>query len=80
MNISITNPKGQPVAKITAPGTPGINRVIWDLKPGKDFLIEYGGEGSKFVRPGDYDITLTYGKVKQTQKLHVEIAQGLETR
>jgi hypothetical protein len=43
-------------------------------------LTEYGGEESKFVRPGEYTITLDYGKAKATQKLTVEIAPGIETR
>ncbi len=78
--ISITNPKGEPVANLSIAGTPGINRAVWDLKTAKEFLNDYGGEGQKFVSPGDYTVTLTYGKVKQTQKLHVDIAAGIETR
>ena len=53
---------------------------MWDLKLSKEFLTEYGGEGDKFVRPGEYEVTLTHGKTKQTQKLKVEIAKGIETR
>ena len=71
---------GQPVASLTAPGTPGFNRVVWDLKPGKDVLTEYGGEGQKFVRPGEYEVTLTYGKTTQKQKITVAIAEGIQTR
>jgi hypothetical protein len=80
LTIAITNSAGQPVANLTGTSTPGINRVTWDLKPTKDLLTEYGGEGQKFVRSGEYTVTLTYGKVKQTQKLRVEIAPGIETR
>jgi len=44
-------------------------------------LTEYGGLGaSKFVRAGEYGVTMTYGKVKQTVKLRVAIAPGIETR
>ena len=68
------------MANLTLPGTPGLNRVTWDLKPTKDVLTEYGGEGQKFVRAGDYEVTLTMGPLKQTQKLHVELAPGLDTR
>jgi photosystem II stability/assembly factor-like uncharacterized protein len=71
---------GPPVANLTGPGTPGLSRVTWDLKPSKDLLTEYGGEGQKLVRSGDYTVTLTYGKVKQEQKLRVETAPGIETR
>ncbi|MEW6365475.1 MAG: hypothetical protein AB1714_12685 [Acidobacteriota bacterium] len=78
--ITITNAQGQAVASLTTPGTPGINRVTWDLKPTKDLMITYGGLGYKFLATGDYDVALAYGKTKQTQKLHVEIAPGIETR
>ena len=62
------------------PGTPGFNRATWDLKPTKDVLTEYGGQGRKFVPAGDYEVTLSYGSVKQKQKLHIDLAPGLETR
>jgi photosystem II stability/assembly factor-like uncharacterized protein len=80
IKVAISNAAGTPVADLRAPGAPGFNRLVWDLKPTKDLLNEYGGEGQKFVRPGEYTVTLTYGKTKQTQKLKVEIAEGLETR
>ena len=59
-------------------------RQVW-VKPGqsvaaKDLLVEYGGEGRKFVRPGEYKLTLTCGKAKHEQRLKVEIAPGIETR
>jgi glycerol kinase len=80
VKISITNASGRTVANLTAPGTPGLSRVVWDLKPTKDVLNDYGGEGQKFMKSGDYTVTLNYGKLKETQTLHVEIAQGIETR
>ena len=73
VKVSIANAAGIPVANLTLPGTPGLNRVTWDLKPTKDVLTEYGGEGAKFVRPGEYELTLTHGKTKQSQKLKIEI-------
>lgn len=80
VSIAIANAKGQPVAKLTAPAIPGLARVTWNLKPSKEFLTEYGGEGDKFVRPGEYEVTLTYGKVTEKQKVTVTVAPGLETR
>ncbi len=80
VKISIANAAGTPVANLTMAGTPGFNRVTWDLKPTKDVLTEYGGQGQKFVPAGDYDVTLSYGPVKLKQKLHVDLAPGLETR
>jgi len=78
--IMITSSADQPVAKFKVTGTPGINRISWDLKPTKEFLNEYGGEGQKFVKPGEYNVKLNYGKTTHTQKLQVEIAPGIETR
>jgi hypothetical protein len=78
--VTITNAQEQPVAKFKLPGTPGISRFNWDLKPTREFMTEYGGEGEKFLRPGEYTITLSYGKAKATQKLNVAIAPGIETR
>ena len=80
LKIKITNATDQPVAKFTVTDAPGLHRINWDLKPTKDLLIEYGGEGQKFVKPGEYKVTLTYGKYTQTEKLQVEIAPGVETR
>ncbi|HKM90650.1 MAG TPA: hypothetical protein VJX29_08545 [Candidatus Acidoferrales bacterium] len=78
--VKITNAEGQTVAKMKITPVPGLNRFNWDLKPSKDVLSEYGGEGAKFVRAGDYTVSLSYGKTTSTQKLHVDIAPGVETR
>ncbi len=80
VKIEIVNALGQPVAKLSAPATPGLGRIVWDLKPSKELLTEYGGEGPKFVRAGDYKVTLTLGKTKSEQTLAVSVAPGLETR
>jgi hypothetical protein len=50
------------------------------LKPTKNLLTEYGGEGQKFVPAGEYTISLSYGDTTATQKLKVEVAPGVETR
>lgn len=80
VKIAVANAAGVSVARLTGPGTPGLNRVTWDLKPSKELLVEYGSEGSRFVRPGEYTVTLTYGTTKVEQKLQVEAAPGVETR
>ncbi|MGH8135634.1 MAG: WD40/YVTN/BNR-like repeat-containing protein [Steroidobacteraceae bacterium] len=80
VEIKIANALDQPVAKFKMSGTPGISRFNWDLKPTKEVVAEYGGEGQKFVRPGEYTISLEYGDARATQKLTVEIAKGIETR
>jgi photosystem II stability/assembly factor-like uncharacterized protein len=81
VTITVTNAADQPVAELTAPGTPGIGRINWDLKPTKDLLNEYGGLGpDKFVPSGEYTVTLKYRKMKLKQKFQVHIAPGIETR
>jgi len=80
VKIKIASAQGTPVAKFKMIGRPGMNRLAWDLKPTKDLLTEYGGEGQKFLKPGEYTITLEYRKTTETQKLKVEIAPGIETR
>jgi hypothetical protein len=81
VSITVTNAADQPVAQLTAPGTPGIGRINWDLKPTKDLMTEYGGLGpDKFVPSGEYTVTMKYRKMKLKQKLQVHIAPGIETR
>jgi photosystem II stability/assembly factor-like uncharacterized protein len=80
VKIAIADRDGKPVANLSHPGTPGLQRVTWDLQPTKDLLSEYGGEGKRFVRPGEYKITLTHGPHKKTAALTVKIAPGIETR
>ena len=80
VKISITNQEGRIVANLTASGDPGIGRVVWDLKPTKDLLNDYGGQGQKFLASGNYTATLTYGKVKESRSFRVDIAPGIETR
>jgi photosystem II stability/assembly factor-like uncharacterized protein len=81
VKIAITSSSGQPVANLTAPATPGINRLAWNLKPTKDLLSEYGGEGpDKLVPAGEYTVSLSYGPVTEKQTLKVLVAPGVETR
>ncbi len=80
VKVSVVNSDGRTVANLSASGDPGIGRIVWDLKPTKDLLNDYGGQGQKFFGSGDYTVNLSYGKVKETQKIHVDIAAGIETR
>lgn len=80
VKISITNSEGRTVANLSAPGNPGVGRVVWDLKPTKDLLTEYGGQGKKFFGSGEYTATLSFGKIKESRKFRVDIAAGIETR
>ena len=79
-SVSITDAAGHPVAKFEQPGVPGFNRFNWDLRLGKDFHVQYGGDdGKKFVPAGDYTAELSYKdvKVKQTFKVTVEPGLGV---
>jgi len=80
VKIEIKNAQGQTVANLTATAVSGINRIAWDLKPTKDVLTDYGGEGAFLVRGGRYEATLTYGKETSKQSFDVAIAAGIETR
>jgi hypothetical protein len=53
----------------------------WDLRPTKDVTTEYGGEDPKKLMPaGDYTAELSFGQTKETQKFHVDIAEGITAR
>jgi photosystem II stability/assembly factor-like uncharacterized protein len=80
VKISVTNAAGQTVANLNGPGTPGFNRISWDLRMTNDMLNGYGGEGQKFVPSGEYTLSFSCGKVSQKQTLKVTIAPGIETR
>jgi photosystem II stability/assembly factor-like uncharacterized protein len=80
VKIEIKNAAGQTVANLTGAALTGLNRLAWDLKPTKDVLTEYGGEGVLFVRSGTYEAKLTYGKETSKQSIEVTIAPGIETR
>jgi photosystem II stability/assembly factor-like uncharacterized protein len=80
VKIAIKTAAGAAVANLTGPGTPGLNRVSWDLKPTTDVLTEYGGEGRLHVPAGEYTVGLSFGKTKHEEKLTVTVAPGVETR
>jgi hypothetical protein len=78
--ISGPAPGERPIVTLNLSGTPGINRVAWDLKPGKDAMTEYGGLGPRLVAPGTYKVTLTYGSLEEEKTVEVSVAEGIETR
>ncbi|MGE5686714.1 MAG: WD40/YVTN/BNR-like repeat-containing protein [Gemmatimonadota bacterium] len=81
VHVAVTNAAGQPVANFAAPGVAGIGRLAWDLHPTKDLLQRYGGQGAELLVPaGEYTVTLTFGTLKETGKVQVSIAPGVETR
>jgi photosystem II stability/assembly factor-like uncharacterized protein len=80
ISLTVKNAAGQPVATLSSPGVPGLSRVVWNLKPTADVLTDYGGGGSKFVGPGEYEVSLAVGGVTETRKFTVTLAPGLEPR
>ena len=81
IKIAVTKSTGQPVANLKAPGTPGLTRLNWDLRPTKDVSVEYGGDDPKRLLPaGDYNAELSFGSLKVKQSFHVDIAEGITPR
>jgi photosystem II stability/assembly factor-like uncharacterized protein len=79
--VAITDAAGQPAANLkNVSARPGFNRVVWDLKPSADLVNSYGGGAVKFVRPGEYTVTLSLGKAKSVQKVTVTAGELIETR
>jgi hypothetical protein len=75
--IEIKDAQEHTVRKLTGTTVPEINRVVWNLQP--DSTEDRGQfDQPKFVRPGEYTVTLTVGDKKQTQKLTVEAIEGLK--
>jgi photosystem II stability/assembly factor-like uncharacterized protein len=80
VGITVTTKEGRVVAHLRGAALGGLNRVVWDLKPTKDVLATYsGGEGSKYVHPGTYTATISYGKDKSSATFEVRAVPGLET-
>ncbi|MGI8820337.1 MAG: WD40/YVTN/BNR-like repeat-containing protein [Chthoniobacterales bacterium] len=81
VKIAITNAAGTPVANLKSPATQGLTRLTWDLLPTKDVLTQYGGvDAKRLVASGDYTAELTFGKTKEKQTFHVNVAEGIRTR
>ena len=79
-SFTIKTAGGETVATVSGPGSAGFNRVTWDLKMSNDLLSSYGGEGQKYVAPGEYTVTFSCGKLSQERKIRLTMAPGLETR
>ncbi len=76
--LTIASAPGQTVAKFEQAASPGLTRLHWDLRPGKDYRVEYGGDQSdRFVPPGDYTAELSYREMKMKQTFPVTVEEGL---
>lgn len=80
-SISIADSNGKTVRKLSGPTLPEFNRVVWNLRPDSTDGDEGGGgDGGqpKYVKPGEYTVTLSVGEKKATQKVQVEAVEGLK--
>lgn len=77
INITVSNPYGQELAKMEGQNKPGLNRVVWDMRaratgePGQPFLRGTREILASLVLPGEYVITLEAGSKKLTRKAKI---------
>jgi hypothetical protein len=75
--IQIVAPDGQVVRELTGSGTPGLHRVLWDLRATVPFLPSasdsgyYGTYRGPFILPGRYTVKLALAGREQTQTVDV---------
>ena len=78
--VTISNSREQVVAKFEQVGTPGLTRLNWDLRVGKDYRTAYGGDAAdRLVPAGEYAATLTLKDTKVKQTFKVTIEDGIST-
>lgn len=70
--LTVSDSAGTVVATLAGPGTPGLNRVSWDLGVQAPF-----GATSRALPGGAYMVTLAAAGVRESQPVHVEAAPGL---
>lgn len=72
VSITISDAKGRTVRSLGGGNRPGINRVVWDLKPEPhDVIGAADGWELPFVAPGEYTVRATCGKDSAETKLTV---------
>ncbi|MGH9317768.1 MAG: WD40/YVTN/BNR-like repeat-containing protein [Thermoanaerobaculia bacterium] len=82
VKITIEDARGKKLRELESSPHAGINRAVWDLEPEPSEQLERaggGGEGRqpRFVVPGEYTVTLSYGDSFKTKtKLRVEAVPG----
>ncbi|HYL99273.1 MAG TPA: hypothetical protein VEZ90_09985, partial [Blastocatellia bacterium] len=79
-SVSITDGGGKTVRTLSGPAIPGINRVVWNLQSQPQEGEDGSGFGGqpKFVKPGEYTVTVAVGKNKQSGKMIVKAVDGLQ--
>jgi hypothetical protein len=81
VDVTITSPSGARVANLRGPASPGLNRVIWDLRESRDMRAGFQGTlGARYlVPPGTYTVVVTHGTARSTQRLEVQPGPGVLT-
>lgn len=79
-SIVISDGQGQTVATLKGSGKPGFQRLVWDLRPSGEGAAPQRGDAARLVKTGEYKVQLTFGKLKQSQTVKVEVPPGLEAR
>lgn len=74
VSVAIVDAKGNAVRQLGGSGQAGMNRVVWDLQPDEpqrlpDRDADLGHKN--FVPPGEYTVTVSFGKKKATGKVTV---------
>jgi photosystem II stability/assembly factor-like uncharacterized protein len=75
-DVSVTiadSASGTEVAKLTARGNPGLNRVVWDLQPKPSLRTAGPADPTEYVKAGTYTVTLSVaGKTLKRSLIVVE--------
>lgn len=78
--VTITNARGQPLARFEQPAVPGLTRLNWDLRVAKEYRGEYmGDQADRLVEPGEYTAELEFKALKTKQSFTVTIEPGIAT-
>ena len=79
VKVTVTNDRGQTVAKFEQPAVPGLQRFNWDLRLAKDFRTAYmGDQADRLVPSGEYTAEFSYLKEKVKQKFQVTTEPGIQ--
>ncbi len=73
-SISIADPTGFVIRTLEGPARRGLNRVVWDLQADKKHQFRGPDQElgqTQFVPAGDYKVTVTVGKEKETKTVRV---------
>jgi len=80
VTITIEDAKGHKIRTLDATNRPGLNRVVWDLRPEPRETISDvrgGGGQPQYVAPGEYVVKMKVGDFKAETKLTVDARPGV---